>query len=54
MNFVTKSPHLSPHYISIEPCLQCLTGETCITHSTAAENNWRLDIAASGFWGGKL
>lgn len=40
--------------INVEPCLQPLSGETFTTHSTATEDHSRLDIAASGFWGGKF
>ena len=38
----------------IEPRLPALLGETLFTHSATTENNDRLDIAASHFWGGRF
>ena len=42
------------HDVNVEPRLQLLSGETFTTRSTATEDNSRLDIAASGFWGGRF
>ena len=42
------------HDVTIEPHLQCLSGETFTTCSTGTEDNSRLDIAACGFWGGSF
>ena len=42
------------HDVNVEPRLQPLSGETFTTRSTATEDNSRLDIAASGFWGGRF
>ena len=38
----------------VEPCLQLLSGETLSTGCATTEDNARLDVAASGFWGGGL
>ena len=42
------------HDVNVEPRLQPLSGQTFATRSTAIEDNSRLDIAASGFWGGRF
>ena len=42
------------HDVNVEPRLQTLSGETFTTHSTATQDNSRLDIIASGFWGGRF
>ena len=42
------------HDVNVEPRLQPLSGETFTARSTATEDNSRLDIAASGFWGGRF
>ena len=39
--------------VCIEPSLQPLTGETLSGASAKVEDGARLDIAASGFWGGR-
>ena len=36
----------------IEPHLHSLSSESMSTGSASVENNARLEIAASGFWGG--
>ena len=41
------------HDVCIEPSLQPLTGETLSGASAKVEDGARLDIAASGFWGGR-
>ena len=42
------------HSVSIEPHLQPITGES-MSHRTAnTDDQSRLDIAASGFWGGRF
>ena len=42
------------HCVSTEPTLQPITGEV-FNHATAiTEDGARLDIAANGFWGGRL
>ncbi len=38
--------------ISVEPHLQPLSGNSLATSSANAEDKARLDVAASGFWGG--
>ena len=40
-------------HVCIEPSLQPLTGETLSGASAKVEDGARLDIAASGFWGGR-
>ena len=40
--------------VSIEPDLQPLTGEGFALSTTNTQDNARLDIAASGFWGGRF
>ena len=40
--------------VSIEPDLQPHTGEGFALSTTNTQDNARLDIAASGFWGGRL
>ena len=42
------------HDVNVEPHLQPLSGETLAIRSTATKDNSRLDIAASGFWGGRF
>ena len=42
------------HDICIEPCLQALSSETLSTCSATTEDHARLDVAASGFWGGRF
>ena len=42
------------HDVCVEPRLQPLTGETLSTRSATTEDNARLDVAASGFWGGRF
>ena len=42
------------HDVCVEPHLQPLSGETMSTCSASTEDNARLDVAASGFWGGKV
>ena len=42
------------HDVCIEPRLQALLGETLSTRSATTEDNARLDVAASGFWGGRF
>ena len=41
------------HDVSIEPSLQPLTWETLASSSAITEDGARLDVAASGFWGGQ-
>ena len=41
------------HDVCTEPPLQPLTGETLTGASAISEDGARLDIAASGFWGGR-
>ena len=41
------------HDVSIEPSLQPFTGETLASSSAITEDSARLDVAASGFWGGQ-
>ena len=40
--------------VCVEPHLQPLSGETMSTHSASTEDNERLDVVASGFWGGRF
>ena len=40
------------HDVCTEPSLQPITGETLMRASAITEDGARLDIAASGFWGG--
>ena len=42
------------HDVCVEPHLQPLSGETMSTRSASTEVNARLDVAASGFWGGRF
>ena len=42
------------HDVCIEPRLQPLSGETLSTRNATTEDNARLDVAASGFWGGRF
>ena len=42
------------HDVCVEPRLQPLSGETFATCSTSTEDDSRLDIAASGLWGGRF
>ena len=42
------------HDVSIEPHLQPLNGESFSTRSASIEDSARLDVAASGFWGGRF
>ena len=42
------------HDVCVEPRLQPLSGETLSTRSATTEDNARLDVAASGFWGGRF
>ena len=42
------------HDVTIEPHLQPLTGETFRHRSAIAANGARLDVAASGVWGGRF
>ena len=42
------------HDVCIEPRLQPLSGETLSTRNATTEGNARLDVAASGFWGGRF
>ena len=39
------------HDVSIEPHLQPITGESMAHRTANTDNQSRLDIAASGFWG---
>ena len=41
------------HDVSIEPSLQPITGETLTSSSAITEDGARLDVVASGFWGGQ-
>ena len=40
--------------VSIEPHLQPLTGELFSNRTASTEDNARLDVAASSFWGGRF
>ena len=42
------------HDVSVEPHLQPLSGESFPLLSASTEENARLDVAASGFWGGRF
>ena len=42
------------HDVRIEPHLQPLAGDTLSTHSAATNDDARLDVVASGFWGGRF
>ena len=42
------------HDVRIEPDLQPITGEAFSRTSTVVEDGARLDISASGFWGGRF
>ena len=42
------------HDVSIEPHLQPLSGESLSLRTASTEDNARLDVAASGFWGGRF
>ncbi len=42
------------HDISVEPHLRPLTGESLSYLSVNTADNARLDVAASGFWGGRF
>ena len=39
---------------SVEPMLQPITGETFLGASANVQEGARLDIAADGFWGGRV
>ena len=41
-------------YVSIEPDLQPIDGESFTGGSSSSQDGARLDIAASGFWGGRF
>jgi len=40
------------HDVCIEPTMKPVTGECCSGASAITDEGARLDIAASGFWGG--
>ena len=40
------------HDVHVEPILQPITGETFSNTTANSEDGARLDVAASGFWGG--
>ena len=42
------------HNVCIEPTLQPITGEALSGTSAITEDGARLDVAASGFWGGRF
>ena len=42
------------HDVSLEPPLQPLSGESLSLRTASVEDNARLDVAASGFWGGRF
>ena len=42
------------HDVSLEPHLQPLSGESLSFRTASTEDNARLDVAASGFWGGRF
>ena len=42
------------HDVSVEPHLQPLSGESLSLRTASIEDNARLDVAASGFWGGRF
>ena len=41
------------HQVVVEPLLEPLTGERMTLRSASTEDNARLDISASGVWGGR-
>ena len=41
------------HDVRVEPSLQPITGEVLSNTTAVSEDGARLDIAASGFWGGR-
>ena len=42
------------HDVCVEPTLQPITGETFSNATANSEDGARLDVAASGFWGGRF
>lgn len=42
------------HNVAVEPSLQPLSGECFHLRSTNQDNQARLDVAASGIWGGRF
>ena len=42
------------HNVCIEPSLQPITGEALAGTSVITKDGARLDVAASGFWGGRI
>ena len=42
------------HDVSLEPHFQPLSGESFSLRTASTEDNARLDVAASGFWGGRF
>lgn len=42
------------HDVQVEPVLQPVTGETFTLRSTTVDDGARLDLAASGVWGGRF
>ena len=42
------------HAVQVEPILQPITGETFFNTTANSEDDARLDVAASGFWGGRF